>query len=439
MRTLLSFDSAPPLAAPLRFFLTAPLFAVLAGLLLALDGGDALASRWTPSALALTHLLTVGFMLQAMFGAALQVLPVIARATPGQPLLIARVVHPLSLAGALALVAGLRWGNTLAIESGAVLLSLAVVVFIVGIRVLFRTRSSTATIRGLKLAFVALVVTTALGGLLAFALTRAWPLELGALTDLHAGWGLGGWAAGLLAAVAYVVVPMFQLTPRYPERVAWVLPLAIISVLVVWGTAAIFGPSWLVSMAQLALCTIGIAFALLTLWLQLQHRRGRVDATYRYWQSGMLSSVFALLMVAGAVLVPGLARSAAWAPAAGVLLIVGGFVAFISGMLYKIVPFLAWLHLQKLAQTRVPSMDQFLRHEETLPSWIAHVLALLALVAATVLPVLATPAGLAFAISSAWLGGNLLRVVRRYRRCVTSVEQGRAAPAHDRGSGGAAA
>ena len=35
MQALLSFDKAPPFAAPLRFFLTAPLFALAAGLLFA--------------------------------------------------------------------------------------------------------------------------------------------------------------------------------------------------------------------------------------------------------------------------------------------------------------------------------------------------------------------------------------------------------------------
>ena len=53
---MLSFENAPPFSAPLRFFLTAPLFAVLAGLLLVIEGPVVFASRWTPGALAATHL-----------------------------------------------------------------------------------------------------------------------------------------------------------------------------------------------------------------------------------------------------------------------------------------------------------------------------------------------------------------------------------------------
>ena len=68
MQALLSYDQSPPLAAPFRFFLTAPLCGALAGILLIVYGGDALIMRWTPAALALTHAVTAGFMLQAMLG-----------------------------------------------------------------------------------------------------------------------------------------------------------------------------------------------------------------------------------------------------------------------------------------------------------------------------------------------------------------------------------
>ena len=65
MHPNLSFDQAPPISVPYRFFLVAPWFGVMAGILLAWSGADALASRWTPEALALTHLIALGFMLQA--------------------------------------------------------------------------------------------------------------------------------------------------------------------------------------------------------------------------------------------------------------------------------------------------------------------------------------------------------------------------------------
>src|SRR5574340_1380557 len=73
----LSFDQAPPFSLPLRFFLTAPLF-LLAAAGLVVQAPEALASRWTPQALALTHALTLGFLAMVMLGALTQMLPVVA-------------------------------------------------------------------------------------------------------------------------------------------------------------------------------------------------------------------------------------------------------------------------------------------------------------------------------------------------------------------------
>ncbi|MCZ7654672.1 MAG: hypothetical protein M5R42_10950 [Rhodocyclaceae bacterium] len=93
MQPGLSFEQAPPISVPFRFFLTAPLFGMAAGLLLLWQGPQAFVSRWTPVALALTHLLAVGFMLQAMCGALLQMLPVAAGANIWQPRRVTHLTH----------------------------------------------------------------------------------------------------------------------------------------------------------------------------------------------------------------------------------------------------------------------------------------------------------------------------------------------------------
>ena len=51
--TGLSTDQAPPISAPLRFFLTAPLFAILAGLLIFGTETDALISRFSYETIAI--------------------------------------------------------------------------------------------------------------------------------------------------------------------------------------------------------------------------------------------------------------------------------------------------------------------------------------------------------------------------------------------------
>src|SRR5690606_38013053 len=102
MQRALSFTRSPPLSVPLRFFLNAPLFALLAAVLLLWAGPEALQSRWTPYTLALTHLLTLGVLGSAMAGAMMQILPVATGIHVLKPRLTAVVVHALLTAGTVA-------------------------------------------------------------------------------------------------------------------------------------------------------------------------------------------------------------------------------------------------------------------------------------------------------------------------------------------------
>jgi hypothetical protein len=108
-------------------------------------------------------------------------------------------------------------------------------------------------------------------------------------------------------------------------------------------------------------------------------------------------------------------RAAVWL---GMLAIVGVFVSAINGMLYKIVPFLSWLHLQNLCGLHAlpPTMNQMIAEPAMRRQYYAHLTALALLLAAVWLPDLARPAGLSLAFSCAWLGVNLVSALRVYWR-----------------------
>ena len=227
MQTLPSFDQSPPISGPLRFFLTAPLFAILAGVLILWSGPDLFASRWTPAALALTHLITVGFMLQVMLGAMLQLLPVVAGANMTRPLRVATLVHAAITAGALFLAAAFLTAAPLLFEFAATFLATGVMIFVgAAARALYGIPATSPTIPGLKLALIGLSVTVFSGVLLAISLSLSLELPLLQLTNLHLGWGFVAWGCILLAAVGFVVVPMFQLTPEYPVWFGRSFPMA---------------------------------------------------------------------------------------------------------------------------------------------------------------------------------------------------------------------
>lgn len=418
MHPNLSFDQAPPIDVPLRFLLTAPWFGVAAGLLLAWSGEVAVASRWTPQALALTHLLVAGYLLQAMSGALFQFVPVAAGGNVWRPRLAAAIIHPMYIAAAALLVAGFlaAHGSLLRLAAGLFLPTVLLQVALVG-SALLRTPARGATIAALRVAVAGLAITVVLGVSLAegIAGSHAWPLVQ--VTNVHAAWGLGGWALMLVLGVSYFVVPMFQLTPQYPAPFARWAPIVLVGVLLAWSTQLLdAGADWL-PLVWLAGLGVAAVFAGVTLWLQVRRRRRIADPTFRFFRGAMICLLAAFASGAAMVLVPALGDEPAAAWWLGVLAMAGTFVSLINGMMYKIVPFLCWLHLQRLAGIggTVPNMREIAPERAQRLQMRLHFASVALLLLATFQAEVLVAAGAAFAASCAWLGWNLIDAVRRYR------------------------
>src|SRR5690606_40826473 len=90
----------------------------------------------------------------------------------------------------------------------------------------------------------------------------------------------------------------------------------------------------------------------------------------------------------------------------GVLFIVGFAWSAINGMMYKIIPFLLWYHLQKdldIALRVVPKVKQIIPDSTAAKQFWPQLLALLLLLAASLQPGLFTDAAaLALAVSALW-------------------------------------
>ncbi len=100
-------------------------------------------------------------------------------------------------------------------------------------------------------------------------------------------------------------------------------------------------------------------------------------------------------------------------------------MSVIIGMLYKIIPFLIWLHLQNRGKGRViaPNMKAVLAESRMLRHLRLHLGACALLLAAVVWPVgLAHLAGLALMVASGYLFANLLAAARLYRQHAARVD-----------------
>jgi hypothetical protein len=201
----LSLDQAPPIAVPLRFFLTAPLFGLLAGLLLLVAGPELLSSRWAPNTLAATHLLTLGFLGLIMCGAIMQMLPVVAGSPVPAVVPVSKAVHLLVSIGTLLLCGGFLGGPLWLFTVAGISLGLGLTLFIIVVAIaLTRVSQPTPTVIGMRLALASLTITLGLGLILLAGFSGL--LEMGAaltLTDIHLGWGLLGWVGLLVIGVAY--------------------------------------------------------------------------------------------------------------------------------------------------------------------------------------------------------------------------------------------
>ena len=416
----LAYEDTPPLSAPLRFFLTAPVFGLIAGLVLLFDG-QLLASRWTPGALAVVHLFAAGFMLHVMLGALLQILPVVAGASFPAPLRIAGTTHILLGLGAASLAFGLGGGSPLAIISGGVLLASGLCIFLaaslIGLARAAPAQGASRTPRDLRLALGALALTTTLGIVLALALSQglALPVALPTLVDLHAVWAWMGWGGLLLAATSWVVVPMFQITPAYPANFTRFWAPATLVTLVLWSSALIADIAWLKLMLSALLLLIASGFALQTVKLQRNSRRSTPDAPFRAFRLAMIALLGSLI----ALLVSLTHDAPQWPVLAGDLVLHGTFAGAISAMLYKIVPFLTWLNLTQ-ARIRAPNMKKLLPDVLIRNQLRVHAAALVALMVAVLVPVTTPIAGLLVTVEFGWLLANLLRAVRAWHQAANA-------------------
>lgn len=414
MQRALSFDATPGASVPLRFMLAAPWFAVAAGLLLAWAGPAALESRWSAPALAITHLMTLGFLAMTMLGAMLQMLPVVAE-TPVPLVRIVAFIAWIGLAtGTPLLVAALLTGKALLFGTAAAVLGLSLLCFIGAVLAALVRRVSTGAlpmVAGMRLALPGFAMTAVLGLALAVYFAGGPALPAMEVTNLHAAFGLIGWVAMLVIAVSFQVIPMFQATPVYPRWLCFALPALLAALLCAWGAAIWFHlpAHW----TEAAMGFLLAAFCAYSLYLLSKSRHKGPDITTRYWVIGLASLVACVALY----LVP-VIETGTRAILLGILFIAGFAMSVVNGMLYKIVPFLLWYHLSASGAPRaaVPKVNAWIGNRAAQWQQWCHAAAVAALCIAAVAPAVARPAGVLFAVDAAWIGVLLAGAALRYRR-----------------------
>ncbi len=337
-------QQAPPAHIPYRFFLTAPLFGVVAGLLMLFLGPQALAHFWHPVMVGNVHVIGLGMFTMAMAGMLLQSAPILS----GRPLLCSRhlaaIIHALLSLGSGVLVYGFVVGDAMALQLGLVLLLPALVWFVlVGLAAVWRvpgeTRGEAPSAWGLRLGLFALLFASALGAWAAFGqiIDVQAPYHL-RLVQVHSGWAIFGWGLLFLFGFSLFVLPGFYQVQDFRPGYAAMIPVVVFASLAIGSILVLLDEyhEWFIWIRPLAYLLVA-AFAgfWLLAWLRVWRAR---DVSILFWRLAMLSLFAAMVLW--------LARMQGILPIdfvgfrllLGILLLPGFMLGLMTGLFYKLLP-----------------------------------------------------------------------------------------------------
>lgn len=337
----ISLTQAPPLAVVFGFFLNAQVYLGLAGIL-------GLAEVWqggfSLQGIYFIHCFSIGFLLLMMFGALSQMLPVLAGVRLQSPKMTAILTLLCLNFGLVAFIAAFRW-NLALFGVALVLLVLGILIFVGSVALKLREiEHFTPTIMYMCAALASLLLTAGFGATLLGGYAQWWDMPSW-LTRFHFSLGGLGWIGLLIVGVSLQVLPMFYVAPTFPKMFfVAVVPLLLLAFALSLG----FG------LEKLALAFGGgfiTCFGALGLSILSRRKRKIKEASITFWRIGLGAFVVAGVLMWGAIGLEVLVNFS-------INVFVGGVMAIVYAMMYKIVPFLTWFHLSYNGVLELPNMRE---------------------------------------------------------------------------------
>ncbi len=407
----LSVDQAPPIAVPLRFFLTAPLFGIIAGVLILLNDSHTLMNRYSIDAIIITHAITIGMFTFVMFGALTQMLPVLAGAKIGEVKRVTLFSYLLLSSGLISMILGLKFSLSFLTSYAYVGIGLGFLTMVLGIVYAIRNvRNFTATIKGMATSLLFAFFTACLGSFLLYEYASNSISQYHLLVaNIHSVWAIFGFCGLLIIGISFQVLPMFYVAPKFKQFCKKRIVILISIGLSIWFCLNLYYEEYeLVAKIWIALFFWAFATAV---WLKFNRRKRPIsDVTVWYWRSASL-----FLTLGSFLWIFDEFFKHEYIVMVGIL-IGGGFVlSIILGMLYKILPFLIWFHLNATGYMNIPTINEMIDNGLAKVQFTLFILSLIGFIFAFYIPQLLAVSALYFIISMALLEYNLLVPVLLYR------------------------
>ncbi len=402
----LSTQQAPPIWVPFRFFLTAPLFGILIGLLIFTSSTDIILNKYSSTTIGLVHLFTLGILSMIIIGALQQMLPVLAGAVIKKPLIFANIIHTTLTIGTLSLSAGFIYSHKYLLLLATILLSITFILFFFTvIKLLFKVKYLTSTVSAMKIFSIAGAITILLGlHLVGSHISGNINSFHYAIVDTHIIFGIFGFASIIIMGVAFQVIPMFYVAPDLPNYIQNRSTQTILIMLVLYFLFSIMNLD--ISGIKIILASILTLFAMYGIKSLNNRRRPVFDVTLWYWKislSSLIISMWLYIYNSDSLLLP-------------IVVAFGFLYPILQGMIYKIVPFLSWFHLNSKGHFTIPTLREFIKEDNIKVQLYIYMIATFSFILSIVSGIfLYIGAGL-FIISNILLFINIAAAAKKYHK-----------------------
>jgi hypothetical protein len=340
-----------PEGVPVRFFGTAVVSHILAWLAIALNAEEF--PRFIGGigpGLAAVHMLTIGVLTMTAMGASLQMLPVaLGEAAPSSRL--CNVIFVAVLIGGSGVIIGMATRETRLLLIGASVLALGVVTYVGTIACLLaRASTPTGLIHHVWAGIVALTLAVGLAIALTINYDHPFIADLQAWALVHAvvaGFGfMGMFALGF----GTVLIPLFAMAEAPAGSWLWASFGLLIVAIAVAVVGILLETRWLIAGGV----TVGLAGTGLHLWLMTRALAGRMRRRLspEFWLIRVSWSLLPVTLVLGLALAVGVAPDGTGA-LFGFVLLFGWLLTLLVGVLQRVMPFLASMHLLRKGKRSV--------------------------------------------------------------------------------------
>jgi len=333
--TPISRDFAPPLKLIAPFFRTGVVFYLLSMLaLLFLKPSFSYAQMDVAGWI---HLFLLGFVMVIIFGAMAQLIPVVLEV--GHAVVdLYYVILPLLGIGAVVMVLGF-WFMPALLPYGGLLVLVAMIIFAFeSVATLKKTTLRTLTVKTVAWSNGYLLLGILTGFAIALGLAGHLSIDVGLMLKAHVFAVLGGYVILTIMGLSLTLIPMFSLAHGFDTKAVerafllLVLGVGIVFVGALLGKEAIMIAGYVVSF-------VGVFFYIYQIYIIAKLTvRKELDI----WAKSMIFAFVSLgcsIVLAGAYFIvekEPILHASLW------FLLLGFVGSFITGHLYKIVPFLVW-------------------------------------------------------------------------------------------------